>query len=203
MGDELTFRTSVGGYKKDDVQEYIENMNEQIFQMKRAHEEEIAGYRAKESEMEALLNQEARRNSQTNEEQARKIQELEAENAKQKEENARLQGELDKLEEKWKAAVAEGAKEETEKKQLRDKLAREILRLRNENLKLEDRAKEAEKNVGCKGDYEAVRGVVSDVQYKIAEYVNVINKTQQSLAASYQSLNGIKKKIAAEIEKEN
>ena len=40
MGEELEFRTAVGGYKKDDVLEYVENMNDKLSQMSRAHEEE-------------------------------------------------------------------------------------------------------------------------------------------------------------------
>ena len=36
---------------------------------------------------------------------------------------------------------------------------------------------------------------------KITEYVNIINKTQESLGETYQRMNGIKKKIAQEIEK--
>lgn len=203
METELTFRTSVGGYRKDEVQEYVENINEQIFQTNRAHEEEINACKAREKELNARLSREMEENDRRADEQAQRIQEIEKDAAKLKEENERLKEELNKLESKWKEAVAETAKEQTEKKQIKDKLAREVLRLRNENMKLEDRAKEAEKNVGCRGDYESVRDVVTDVQYKIAEYVNVINKTQQSLAASYQSLNGIKKKITAEMEKEN
>ena len=43
MGEELEFRTAVGGYKKDDVLEYVENMNDKLDQMTRAHEEETKG----------------------------------------------------------------------------------------------------------------------------------------------------------------
>ena len=39
MGAELEFRTAVGGYKKDDVLEYVENMNDKLDQMTRDHEE--------------------------------------------------------------------------------------------------------------------------------------------------------------------
>ena len=35
MGDELEFRTAVGGYRKDDVLEYVESMNDKLFQMTR------------------------------------------------------------------------------------------------------------------------------------------------------------------------
>ena len=52
------------------------------------------------------------------------------------------------------------------------------------------------------GNHEVVHQAVSEVQYKIAEYVNVINKTQQSLAETYQGMNGIKKKLAAKMTKE-
>lgn len=44
-----------------------------------------------------------------------------------------------------------------------------------------------------------MRSAVSEVQYKIAEYVNVLNKTQQKLAETYQSMNGIKKRVADKI----
>lgn len=47
MGEELEFRTAVGGYRKDDVLEYVENMNDKIFQLNRAHEEESKAYRKK------------------------------------------------------------------------------------------------------------------------------------------------------------
>ena len=40
MGDELEFRTAVGGYRKDDVLEYVENVNDMLFQMTRDHENE-------------------------------------------------------------------------------------------------------------------------------------------------------------------
>ena len=35
MENEITFRTSVGGYRRDEVIEYVESMNEQIFCLKR------------------------------------------------------------------------------------------------------------------------------------------------------------------------
>ena len=34
MENEITFKTSVGGYKRDQVIEYVENMNEEIFRLK-------------------------------------------------------------------------------------------------------------------------------------------------------------------------
>ena len=46
MEQEVNFRSSVGGYKKDDVIEYVENTNEEIFRMKKEREEEAAGYQA-------------------------------------------------------------------------------------------------------------------------------------------------------------
>ena len=58
MGEELEFRTAVGGYRKDDVLEYVENMNDKIFQLNRAHEEESKAYRKKIEELEKLLRQE-------------------------------------------------------------------------------------------------------------------------------------------------
>ena len=35
MENEITFRTSVGGYRRDEVIEYVESMNEQIFCLKK------------------------------------------------------------------------------------------------------------------------------------------------------------------------
>ena len=51
MGAELEFRTAVGGYKKDDVLEYVENMNDKLDQMTRAHEEETKGYQNRIKEL--------------------------------------------------------------------------------------------------------------------------------------------------------
>ena len=39
MENEITFRTSVGGYRRDEVIEYVESMNEQIFCLKKESEE--------------------------------------------------------------------------------------------------------------------------------------------------------------------
>ena len=155
MGEELEFRTAVGGYKKDDVLEYVENMNDKLSQMSRAHEEETKRYQSRIQELEELLRQE--------------------------EENS--------------AALAEDQDKRLEG------LAREILRLREENKVLREKLEKAEGNIGSRADYEGVRSAVSEVQYKIAEYVNVLNKTQQKLAATYQEMNGIKKKIADQLEK--
>lgn len=202
MGDEMTFRTAVGGYRKDEVLEYVENMNDKLYHMKKSREEEVQNYQSRIRELEALLQKENLRSSELNETQMERIRILEGENAAQKEESARQKEELEKMEARWKASVQDCAKLETERDMLKEKLGREILRLRNENQKLTKRAEDAEKQAGCRDDYEAVRDVVSEVQYKIAEYVNVINKTQQSLAASYQSMNGIKKKIAEKLDSE-
>lgn len=126
------------------------------------------------------------------EEQSRKLQRLEGE-------NQRLQEDLDKMEAKWKSAYEEYVRTDNEKCLLKDKLAREILRLRGENQTLREKWKEAERQIGSQADYEAVHNAVSEVQYKIAEYVNAINKTQQSLADTYQGMNSIKKKLAAKM----
>ena len=91
MEQEVNFRSSVGGYKKDDVIEYVENTNEEIFRMKKEREEEAAGYQARIQELEALLRQEETNSSQLAEEQSRKLQRLEGE-------NQRLQEDLDKME---------------------------------------------------------------------------------------------------------
>lgn len=195
MEQELNFRSSVGGYKKDDVIEYVENTNEEIFRLKKEREEEAAGYQAKIQELEGLLRQEETNSSQLAEEQEQKLTRLE-------EENQRLQEALDKMETKWKDAYEEYVRTDNEKQMLKDKLAREILRLRGENQTLREKWKEAERQIGSQADYEAVHQAVSEVQYKIAEYVNVINKTQQSLAETYQGMNGIKKKLAAKMTKE-
>ena len=104
-------------------------------------------------------------------------------------------------EEKQKFTQQEYLKAEQMKNAIKDKLAREILRLREENKVLREKLEKAEGNIGSRADYEGVRSAVSEVQYKIAEYVNVLNKTQQKLAATYQEMNGIKKKIADQLEK--
>ncbi|HIZ64635.1 MAG TPA: hypothetical protein H9809_01820 [Candidatus Blautia pullicola] len=192
MGEELEFRTAVGGYRKDDVLEYVENMNDKIFQLNRAHEEESKAYRKKIEELEKLLRQEETNGAVLAQQQEDRQKELEERNQVLEEEKA-------KAEEKWKQIYEEYIRGESEKKLIKEKLAREILRLREENKILKERLAEAENNVGGKGDFEAVRSAVSEVQYKIAEYVNVLNKTQQKLAETYQSMNGIKKRVADKI----
>ena len=194
MGAELEFRTAVGGDKKDDVLEYVENMNDKLDQMTRAHEEETKGYQNRIKELEELLKQEEENSAALAEDQDKRLEGL----AK---ENSRLQDELAVAEEKQRLTQQDYQKTEQMKNMIKDKLAREILRLREENKDLKKKLEEAEENIGSKADYEGVRSAVSEVQYKIAEYVNILNKTQQKLAGTYQDMNSIKKRIAEQIEK--
>ena len=177
MGAELEFRTAVGGYKKDDVLEYVENMNDKLDQMTRDHEEETKRYQSRIRELEEQLKQEETNSAVLAEDQDKRLEGL----AK---ENSRLQDALALAEEKQKFAQQEYLKTEQMKNMIKDKLAREILRLREENKELKEKLEEAEGNIGSKADYEGVRSAVSEVQYKIAEYVNVLNKTQQKLAGT-------------------
>lgn len=193
MENEVTFRTSVGGYRRDEVIEYVESMNEQIFLMKKEHEEAVSNYRSRIKELEELLKQKETNEADLIEEKSARIEVCEAE-------NIRLKEELEKLEGQHKAAQADVVRLEAEKRILKDKLGREVLRLRTENQELREKWQEAERNVGSEADYEGVRDAVSEVQYKIAEYVNIINKTQQSLAETYQKMNGVKKKVAEQLE---
>lgn len=194
MGEELEFRTAVGGYKKDDVLEYVENMNDKLSQMSRAHEEETKRYQSRIQELEELLRQEEENSAALAEDQDKRLEGLARE-------NSRLQDALTMAEEKQKFTQQEYLKAEQMKNAIKDKLAGEILRLREENKVLREKLEKAEGNIGSRADYEGVRSAVSEVQYKIAEYVNVLNKTQQKLAATYQEMNGIKKKIADQLEK--
>ena len=194
MGEELEFRTAVGGYKKDDVLEYVENMNDKLSQMSRAHEEETKRYQSRIQELEELLRQEEENSAALAEDQDKRLEGLARE-------NSRLQDALTMAEEKQKFTQQEYLKAEQMKNAIKDKLARESLRLREENKVLREKLEKAEGNIGSRADYEGVRSAVSEVQYKIAEYVNVLNKTQQKLAATYQEMNGIKKKIADQLEK--
>ena len=194
MGEELEFRTAVGGYKKDDVLEYVENMNDKLSQMSRAHEEETKRYQSRIQELEELLRQEEENSAALAEDQDKRLEGLARE-------NSRLQDALTMAEEKQKFTQQEYLKAEQMKNAIKDKLAREILRLREENKVLREKLEKAEGNIGSRADYEGVRSAVSEVQYKIAEYVNVLNKTQQKLAATYQEMKGIKKKIADQLEK--
>lgn len=194
MGEELEFRTAVGGYKKDDVLEYVENMNDKLSQMSCAHEEETKRYQSRIQELEELLRQEEENSAALAEDQDKRLEGLARE-------NSRLQDALTMAEEKQKFTQQEYLKAEQMKNAIKDKLAREILRIREENKVLREKLEKAEGNIGSRADYEGVRSAVSEVQYKIAEYVNVLNKTQQKLAATYQEMNGIKKKIADQLEK--
>ena len=169
-------------------------MNDKLDQMTRAHEEETKGYQDRIRELEDLLKQEEENSAVLSEEQDKRLEGL----AK---ENSRLQDELAIAEEKLKITQQDYLKTEQMKNLIKDKLAREILRLREENKTLKERLEEAEENIGSKADYEGVRSAVSEVQYKIAEYVNILNKTQQKLAGTYQDMNSIKKRIAEQIEK--
>ena len=186
MENEITFRTSVGGYRRDEVIEYVESMNEQIFCLKKESEEAAANYKARIHELETLLAQKETDEAALIEEKGAKLEEYETENAK--------------LKEQYQAAHSDVARLEAEKRVLKEKLGREVLRLRTENQELKEKLQEAERNIGSEADYEGVRDAVSEVQYKIAEYVNIINKTQQSLGETYQKMNGIKKKVAERME---
>ncbi len=193
MENEITFRTSVGGYRRDEVIEYVESMNEQIFLMTKEHEEEVSNYKSRVKELEGLLKQEETNEAALVEEKGAKLEACEAENVKLKED-------LEKLEGQYKAVHSDVVRLEAERRILKEKLGREVLRLRTENQELKEKLQEAERNIGSEADYEGVRDAVSEVQYKIAEYVNIINKTQQSLAETYQQMNGIKKKVAEQLE---
>ena len=193
MENEITFKTSVGGYRRDEVIEYVESMNEKIFYMKKEHEDAVANYKVRIKELEDVLKQGEINEAALMEEKGAKLEACETENTK-------LREELEKLEEQYKVVRSDVTKLEAEKRILKDKLGREVLRLRTENQDLKEKLQEAEKNIGSEADYEGVRDAVSEVQYKIAEYVNIINKTQQSLAETYQKMNGIKKKVAEQLE---
>nr|WP_317362799.1 hypothetical protein [uncultured Blautia sp.] len=201
MENELTFRTAVGGYRKDEVMEYVENLNDEMFRMKKEYEDELVKLRLKVQELESLLQQEETNSSALAGEQHEKIKNLEEENSSLKENLEKTAGDLEQIKVQCKEAEADRDREAEEKQNIKEKLAKEILRLRAENKVLRENWKDAEKRAGCKEDYEAVREVVSEAQFKITEYVNIINKTQESLGETYQQMNGIKRKIAEEIEK--
>ena len=201
MENELTFRTSVGGYRKDEVMEYVENLNDEMFHMKKTYEDEIGKLRVKVQELETLLQQSESNASRLSEEQSARIEKLEGENADLKETLDTITRELGEVKIQYQKAQTQRDKEALEKQSIKEKLAKEILRLRAENQVIRENWKDAENRAGCKEDYEAVREAVSEAQFKITEYVNIINKTQESLGETYQRMNGIKKKIAQEIEK--
>ena len=81
MENELTFRTSVGGYRKDEVMEYVENLNDEMFHMKKTYEDEIGKLRVKVQELETLLQQSESNASRLAEEQSARIEKLEEGNA--------------------------------------------------------------------------------------------------------------------------
>lgn len=201
MENELTFRTAVGGYRKDEVMEYVENLNDEMFHMKKEYEDELVKLRLKVQELESLLQQEETNSSALAGEQHEKIKNLEEENSSLNDNLEKTAGDLEQIKVQCKEAEADRDREAEEKQNIKEKLAKEILRLRAENKVLRENWKDAEKRAGCKEDYEAVREVVSEAQFKITEYVNIINKTQESLGETYQQMNGIKRKIAEEIEK--
>lgn len=201
MENELTFRTAVGGYRKDEVMEYVENLNDEMFRMKKEYEDELVKLRLKVQELESLLQQEETNSSALAGEQHEKIKNLEEKNSSLKDNLEKTAGDLEQIKVQCKEAEADRDREAEEKQNIKEKLAKEILRLRAENKVLRENWKDAEKRAGCKEDYEAVREVVSEAQFKITEYVNIINKTQESLGETYQQMNGIKRKIAEEIEK--
>lgn len=201
MENELTFRTAVGGYRKDEVMEYVENLNDEMFRMKKEYEDELVKLRLKVQELESLLQQEETNSSALAGEQHEKSKNLEEENSSLKDNLEKTAGDLEQIKVQCKEAEADRDREAEEKQNIKEKLAKEILRLRAENKVLRENWKDAEKRAGCKEDYEAVREVVSEAQFKITEYVNIINKTQESLGETYQQMNGIKRKISEEIEK--
>ena len=82
MGEELEFRTAVGGYKKDDVLEYVENMNDKLSQMSRAHEEETKRYQSRIQELEELLRQEEENSAALAEDQDKRLEGLARENSR-------------------------------------------------------------------------------------------------------------------------
>ena len=198
MENELTFRTSVGGYRKDEVMEYVENLNDEMFHMKKTYEDEIGKLRVKVQELETLLQQSESNASRLSEEQSARIEKLEEENADLKDNLDTITRELGEVKIQYQKAQTQRDKEALEKQSIKEKLAKEILRLRAENQVIRENWKDAENRAGCKEDYEEA---VSEALFKITEYVNIINKTQESLGETYQRMNGIKKKIAQEIEK--
>lgn len=79
MENEITFRTSVGGYRRDEVIEYVESMNEQIFCLKKESEEAAANYKARIHELETLLVQKEANEATLIEENGAKLEEYETE----------------------------------------------------------------------------------------------------------------------------
>ena len=171
MENELTFRTSVGGYRKDEVMEYVENLNDEMFHMKKTYEDEIGKLRVKVQELETLLQQSESNASRLAEEQSARIEKLEEGNADLKENLDTATRELGEVKIQYQKAQTQRDKEALEKQSIKEKLAKEILRLRAENQVIRENWKDAENRAGCKEDYEAVREAVSEAQFKITEYV--------------------------------
>ncbi len=194
MAEDVTFRSAMRGYKKEDVLEYVENTKDELFRLKKDSEEEKKRLQDRIDELERILEQEEVKQKAFLEQKQEEAEKLEKENETLKKNLSSLEEIVTELRENYR-------KEEAEKKKIQNKLGREVLRQRSENQKLQNLLQEAEKNVGTRAEYEEVRDVVSEVQYKIAEYVNFLNKSQQKLGTLYQNMNGIKKKVAKEIEK--
>lgn len=194
MAEDVTFRSAMRGYKKEDVLEYVENTKDELFRLKKDSEEEKKRLQDRIDELERILEQGEVKQKAFLEQKQEEAEKLEKENETLKKNLSSLEEIVTELRENYR-------KEEAEKKKIQNKLGREVLRQRSENQKLQNLLQEAEKNVGTRAEYEEVRDVVSEVQYKIAEYVNFLNKSQQKLGTLYQNMNGIKKKVAKEIEK--
>lgn len=194
MAEDVTFRSAMRGYKKEDVLEYVENTKDELFRLKKDSEEEKKRLQDRIDELERILEQEEVKQKAFLEQKQEEAEKLEKENETLKKNLSSLEEIVTELRENYR-------KEEAEKKKIQNKLGREVLRQRSENQKLQNLLQEAEKNAGTRAEYEEVRDVVSEVQYKIAEYVNFLNKSQQKLGTLYQNMNGIKKKVAKEIEK--
>lgn len=194
MAEDVTFRSAMRGYKKEDVLEYVENTKDELFRLKKDSEEEKKRLQDRIDELERILEQGEVKQKAFLEQKQEEAEKLEKENETLKKNLSSLEEIVTELRENYR-------KEEAEKKKIQNKLGREVLRQRSENQKLQNLLQEAEKNAGTRAEYEEVRDVVSEVQYKIAEYVNFLNKSQQKLGTLYQNMNGIKKKVAKEIEK--
>ena len=194
MAEDVTFRSAMRGYNKEDVLEYVENTKDELFRLKKDSEEEKKRLQDRIDELERILEQGEVKQKAFLEQKQEEAEKLEKENETLKKNLSSLEEIVTELRENYR-------KEEAEKKKIQNKLGREVLRQRSENQKLQNLLQEAEKNAGTRAEYEEVRDVVSEVQYKIAEYVNFLNKSQQKLGTLYQNMNGIKKKVAKEIEK--
>ena len=97
MENELTFRTAVGGYRKDEVMEYVENLNDEMFRMKKEYEDELVKLRLKVQELESLFQQEETNSSALAGEQHEKIKNLEEENSSLKENLEKTAGDLEQI----------------------------------------------------------------------------------------------------------